>query len=773
MSAFIEELKWREMIHDIMPGTDKALEREGVIGYVGFDPTAQSLHIGNLVPIMLLSHFQRAGHKPLALVGGATGMVGDPSGKKAERQLLSEEELKENTGCIKAQLEKFLSFDGENAAEIVNNYDWFREVRLLKFLRDTGKHLTVSYMMGKDSVKTRLGTGLSFAEFSYQLIQGYDFYHLKKERNCILQMGGSDQWGNITAGTELIHRMGAGEAFALTCPLITKADGTKFGKSGQGENIWLDPKKTSPSEFYQYWLNVADEDVYKWIRIFSLKPHEEIEALEAKHTKAPHLRPLQKALAEELTIRVHSKEELDKAKLAPQIRSGRSTRKDPGKDILSTLGSADVIDVPATGIVEDYSRGLNIVDLLAEKTKVFPSTSEARRMLRSKAVFLNNKEVDESYQVSKEDLQENYYLLVQKGKKKYYHLSVFFDWFLHDLFHKEEFKLELHPKLPGTQKKPDYLVKGNGVEFYLEATVASGKPESERARENREDILINYLVDKIESPNPWWLEIEELTWKTNNQPSNKKIKQYLENKVKAIDPVRDTNKVYGVDRTDKITYEDENIKLVIYLLPKSKGSGISWGMGPSEPFVGGSENSIIKAIEKKKLRYGELDKPYLICLNVTDERVDGSDIESALYYALEHLFLKKQNTRVSAVFITCVFPNNPSDFAVWLFRNPDASKELPLKFKHQKVIEMDPRSAEAYYNRGIVKSKSGDYSGAIKDFDKAIELKPRSAEAYNNRGVAKKDLKDYLGAIKDYDKAIEINPNTPGHTAIGGLPKVN
>ncbi|QTN37835.1 tyrosine--tRNA ligase [Cryomorphaceae bacterium] len=421
MSAFIEELKWRGMIHDVMPGTDEALDTPGRLGYVGFDPTAESLHIGNLVPIMLLTHFQRAGHCPVALVGGATGMVGDPSGKKAERQLLSEEVLQRNIAGVQAQLQKFLSFEGENAAQIVNNYDWFKDFSLLDFLRDVGKHLTINYMMAKDSVKSRLETGLSFTEFSYQLIQGYDFYHLKKEKDCILQMGGSDQWGNITAGTELIRRMDAGEAYALTCPLITKADGSKFGKS-EGGNIWLDPNLTSPYKFYQYWLNAADEDVPKWLRIFSLKGREEIEAIEAQHAQAPHMRLMQIALAEELTIRVHSEEELKKAQAASKILFGKSTQEElvqlDEDTLLSVFEGVPQFDVSRSEFA------VNIVDLLAEKTSVFASKGEARRMLKSNAVSLNKEKVQDSYEVGEGDLLNNRYLLVQKGKKNYFLLKV-------------------------------------------------------------------------------------------------------------------------------------------------------------------------------------------------------------------------------------------------------------------------------------------------------------------------------------------------------------
>ena len=421
MNAFIEELEWRGMIHDVMPGTDEALDVGMATGYVGFDPTAESLHIGNLVPIMLLTHFQRAGHKPLALVGGATGMVGDPSGKKSERQLLSEEVLQRNIAGVKAQLEKFMDFEGENAAEIVNNYDWFKDFSLLDFLRDVGKHLTINYMMAKDSVKSRLETGLSFTEFSYQLIQGYDFFHLKKEKNCILQMGGSDQWGNITAGTELIRRMDAGTAFALTCPLITKADGSKFGKS-EGGNIWLDPNLTTPYKFYQYWLNASDEDVPKWMRIFSLKSRAEIEKLEADHGEAPHMRILQSALAEELTVRVHSREEYEKALAASQILFGKSTKEQLTQLDENTLLS--VFDgVPQFDVLKAEINGANVIDLLAEHTGVFASKGEARRMIQSNAVSVNKEKVGIDWSLSANDFLNDRYVLVQKGKKNYFLLK--------------------------------------------------------------------------------------------------------------------------------------------------------------------------------------------------------------------------------------------------------------------------------------------------------------------------------------------------------------
>jgi tyrosyl-tRNA synthetase len=418
---FIEELKWRGMIHDMMPGTEEQLNKEMTTAYVGIDPTADSLHIGHLVSIMMLRHFQQAGHKPLALVGGATGMIGDPSGKSEERNLLDETILRHNQECIKKQLFKFLDFDATkpNAAEIVNNYDWMKEFSFLGFLRDVGKHLTVNYMMAKDSVKKRLETGLSFTEFSYQLVQGYDFLWLNEHKNCKLQMGGSDQWGNITTGTELIRRKNGGVAFALTCPLITKADGGKFGKTEQG-NIWLDPEKTSPYHFYQFWLNCSDEDAVKYIRIFSMFMKEEVEAMEVQHNEAPHLRVLQKALAKDLTIRVHSEEEYNAAVEASEILFGKGTtetlQRMSENMLLSVFDGVPLCDVSLTDIESE----LNVVDFLSEKTAIFPSKGEARRMLKDKGVSINKERVSESTLLNKAMLLNQKYLIVQKGKKNYY-----------------------------------------------------------------------------------------------------------------------------------------------------------------------------------------------------------------------------------------------------------------------------------------------------------------------------------------------------------------
>lgn len=421
---FIQELKWRGLIQDITPGTEEYIAENQVTAYVGFDPTADSLHIGNMVPIMLLTFLQRHGHKPIALVGGATGMIGDPSGKKSERQFLSEEVLRHNQDAIKSQLSQFLDFsDRPNSAEIVNNYHWFKEISLLDFLRNTGKHLTVNYMMSKDSVKSRLETGISYTEFTYQLIQGYDFLHLLREKNVKLQMGGSDQWGNITAGTELIRRTGAGEAFALTAPLITKADGSKFGKS-EGGNVWLDKRRTSPYKFYQYWLNAADEDVEKWIKIFSLKTKEEIESLISEHAEAPHMRILQKALAEELTDRIHGAEELQNAVEASQILFGKSTeeslRKLDSDTLLSVFEGVPQFEVSKSVLQE----GVSVIDFTADHTEVFSSKGEARRMLKSNAVSINKSKVDDAYEVSVNDLLNDAYILVQKGKKNYFLVRV-------------------------------------------------------------------------------------------------------------------------------------------------------------------------------------------------------------------------------------------------------------------------------------------------------------------------------------------------------------
>ncbi len=424
MKNFVEELKWRGMVHDIMPGTEELLNKGITAGYIGFDPTASSLTVGNLVQVMILVHFQNAGHKPVALVGGATGMIGDPSGKSEERKLLSEETLTHNQNCVKKQLSKFLSFTGENAAEVVNNYDWFKDFSFIGFLRDVGKHLTVNYMMSKESVKKRLETGISFTEFSYQLLQGYDYLHLYKNKNCRLQMGGSDQWGNITAGTELVRRMEGGEAFALTTPLLTKADGTKFGKS-EGGNIWLDPAMTSPYKFYQFWLNSADDDAKKFIRIFTLKTKEDIEALEKEHETAPHLRILQKALAEEITTRVHSKEDYITAVKASEILFGKSTTED-----LESLDEDTLLSVfegvPQVEITKDLlAETPTITDLLSVATGnvIFTSKGEARKMITGGGVSINKIKIESEQRIDYKLLQDKY-LLIQKGKKNYFLLKV-------------------------------------------------------------------------------------------------------------------------------------------------------------------------------------------------------------------------------------------------------------------------------------------------------------------------------------------------------------
>lgn len=419
--GFVDELKWRQMLQDIMPGTEELLNRETVTGYIGFDPTADSLGVGNLVQIMTLLHFQKSGHKPVALVGGATGMIGDPSGKSAERNLLSEEILQYNLNCQKKQLEKFLDFNcGKNSAEIVNNYDWFKEMNFLDFLRDVGKRLTVNYMMAKDSVKSRMTSeeGISFTEFSYQLIQGYDFYYLWKYKGVKLQMGGSDQWGNIVTGTELIRRMNGGEAFALTTPLIKKSDGTKFGKT-EGGNIWLDAKRTSPYRFYQFWLNASDADVATYIRIFSLKGKEEIESLEKQHTEAPHLRLLQKSLADEITERVHSLQDLNRAKQTTEILFGSSFdefKKLEGKDI------EDAFDENLTFHVgkDLFAAEAEPVSLLAEMAGIFPSKGEARKSIQGNGVSINKQKLGLERKITQADLLHGKYLLVQKGKKNYY-----------------------------------------------------------------------------------------------------------------------------------------------------------------------------------------------------------------------------------------------------------------------------------------------------------------------------------------------------------------
>ncbi len=418
--GFVDELKWRGMLQDIMPGTEELLNKGMVKGYIGFDPTADSLGVGNLVQIMNLLHLQKAGHKPIALIGGATGMVGDPSGKNEERNLLNEEVLNHNIACQKKQLEKFLNFgEGENAAELVNNYDWFKSFTFLDFIRDVGKHITVNYMMAKDSVQNRLENGMSFTEFTYQLVQGYDFYYLWKNHGVMLQLGGSDQWGNIVTGTELIRRKDGGEAYALTTKLIRKADGTKFGKTASG-NIWLDPARTSPYKFYQFWLNASDEDAANYIRIFTLKSKEEIEAIEEAHKAEPHLRKLQKALAEDITIRVHSENDLKRAIAASEILFGSSTA-----DALQTLSEQDILDVfegvPTFAVAKaQLQEGLDVLQLLSESAKVFPSKGEARRSLQENAVSINKAKVTLESKVTTNDLLNGKYLIAQKGKKNYY-----------------------------------------------------------------------------------------------------------------------------------------------------------------------------------------------------------------------------------------------------------------------------------------------------------------------------------------------------------------
>lgn len=427
---FVEELKWRGMVHDMMPGTEELLEKEQVTAYLGIDPTADSLHIGHLCGIMMLRHFQRCGHKPLALIGGATGMIGDPSGKSAERNLLNEETLRHNQECIKKQLSKFLDFDSNssNAAELVNNYDWMKNFSFLDFAREIGKHITVNYMMSKDSVKKRLSSessaGMSFTEFTYQLLQGYDFLHLYEAKGCKLQMGGSDQWGNITTGTELIRRKAAGEAYALTCPLITKADGGKFGKTESG-NIWLDPKYTSPYKFYQFWLNVSDEDAAKYIRIFTSLEKEVIDSLIAEHTEAPHLRVLQKRLAKEVTVMVHSEEDYNAAVDASNILFGNAT-----SDALKKLDEDTLLavfeGVPQYEVSKDaLSEGVKAVDLFTELAPIFASKGEMRKLVQGGGVSLNKEKLAAFDEViNAENLLNNKYLLVQKGKKNYYLIIV-------------------------------------------------------------------------------------------------------------------------------------------------------------------------------------------------------------------------------------------------------------------------------------------------------------------------------------------------------------
>ncbi len=428
MKNFVEELRWRGMIQDIMPGTEEKLMEGPTAAYVGIDPTADSLHIGHMVSIMILKHFQNCGHKPYALVGGATGMIGDPSMKSAERNLLDEATLAHNVSCIRKQLGRFLDFasDAPNKAELVNNYDWMKNYSFLDFTRDIGKHITVNYMMAKDSVRKRLSQesreGMSFTEFTYQLLQGYDFLYLYKNMGCTLQMGGSDQWGNITTGTELIRRMEGGEAYALTCPLITKADGGKFGKTEKG-NIWLDAERTSPYQFYQFWLNVSDDDALRYIKIFTMLEKEEIDSLAAEHAQAPHLRILQKKLAEEVTVMVHGRQEYDKAVEASAMLFGNATSESlralDEKTFLDVFGGVPTFDLSA----EELPCGL--LDLLAVKTAVFPSKGEARKMVQGGGVSINKEKVsDVDRQVGEDDILDGKYILVQKGKKNYFIINV-------------------------------------------------------------------------------------------------------------------------------------------------------------------------------------------------------------------------------------------------------------------------------------------------------------------------------------------------------------
>lgn len=421
MKNFVEELRWRGMIHDIMPGTEEQFLKQTATAYVGFDPTADSLHIGHLVGIMMLSHLQRSGHRPIVLLGGATGMIGDPSFKSQERKLLTLEEIQHNQACIKKQLSRFMDFEteAENKALVLNNYDWNSKWSFLDFIRDVGKHITVNYMMAKDCVKKRIETGLSFTEFSYQLLQAYDFKYLYENYGCKLQMGGSDQWGNITCGTELIRRTLSGEAFAMTCPLITKADGSKFGKTEKG-NVWLDAEKTSPYAFYQFWLNVSDEDAKKFIRIFTFFTKDEIENLEKQHDEAPNLRTLQKALAKDITTRVHGEEEYNKAVEASEILFGKGTT-----DTLKKLDSATFLSVfegvPTFEVSkEEILQGINIIDLLAEKTQILASKGEVRRALKENSLSVNKEKVKEDFVTSNNDLLNEQYILVQKGKKNYF-----------------------------------------------------------------------------------------------------------------------------------------------------------------------------------------------------------------------------------------------------------------------------------------------------------------------------------------------------------------
>ncbi len=432
-NAFVEELRWRGMVHDIMPGTEEQLSKEMTTAYIGFDPTSDSLHIGSLVPIILLVHLEKAGHKPIALVGGATGMIGDPSGKSDERNLLDEATLNHNVAGIKAVLSRYLNFDSQakNAPVLVNNYDWMKDFSFIDFARDVGKRITVNYMMAKDSVKKRLSgddgnVGMSFTEFTYQLIQGYDFYHLYKNHNCVLQMGGSDQWGNITTGTELVRRMNIGEeakAFAMTCPLITKADGSKFGKS-EGGNIWLDSDKTSVYKFYQFWLNTSDEDAEKYIKIFTFLDKESIDTLIKEHQEMPHLRLLQKRLAQEVTSFVHSKADFENAEKASNILFSKSF-----KDDIKTLDEKTFLDVfegvPQAEISRaDFENGIDMIGALAAQTNFLASNGEARRALKENSISVNKDKVTDSYMLSDSDLINNHYIILNKGKKNTYIIKV-------------------------------------------------------------------------------------------------------------------------------------------------------------------------------------------------------------------------------------------------------------------------------------------------------------------------------------------------------------
>ena len=422
---FVKELQWRGMLHDAMPGTEEHLMEGMQAAYVGIDPTADSLHIGHLVGVMMLRHFQLAGHKPYALIGGATGMIGDPSGKSSERNLLDEKTLRHNENALKEQLSRFLDFtvDGENAAVLVNNYDWMKNFSFLEFIRDVGKHITVNYMMSKDSVKKRLSAeakeGMSFTEFTYQLVQGYDFLHLYNKHNCTLQMGGSDQWGNITTGTELIRRIAGGKGYALTCPLITKADGTKFGKT-EGGNIWLDAERTSPYKFYQYWLNTSDDDAEKYIKIFTFLSQQEIEGLTKQHKEAPHLRLLQKRLADEVTIMVHSQDDLDNAVRASEILFGKSTASD-----LKGLNEKTFLEifegVPQAELSKsELSEGLDMIAALSAKTNFLGSNGEARRELKQNSISVNKEKVKEDFLITADDLINDKFVLLQRGKKNYF-----------------------------------------------------------------------------------------------------------------------------------------------------------------------------------------------------------------------------------------------------------------------------------------------------------------------------------------------------------------